>query len=964
MDQNQLIDDNDTIKNDINSEIKLNSVPMNQLWSNNSINSIQSLDSNNSTSNTSPLIDNKDSLPPKKKRKKRQTGVFQCDFPNCGKSFTRAEHLSRHKLNHNPTIIYKCPWENCNKSFVRSDLKDRHLKRHELRKLKEEAKLNNLLTNPKDKGRKKLKNNNFQKINNKFKINNDENVDKMDLNSIILKNPQINNQPSMLKKEFDPIISSPSSNSSSLQTSTNNTISNNHQSNQPSSSSSYLLQNPIKYTTPTNVASPSNLINWLFDENQDQSSSPMLINNNTNNTTNNNNSMITPSNNETPSNLLNMHILTANNFFNHDDIDPFNELSSNIINELLTIPPNYFPNPIQQTSITPEIVSNLLTLIPSIANHEYLSDLSYFLELYWKCFHVQYPILHKPSFNTFTCPSILLLSMIMTGASYATSVPNYPKKYDSLHPRVFADLIAIPLRFIIFQNDDFNPPSPIYIIQSLLLLECYERLSSNRKLHERAYVHHGTTIQLLRRSPGLGGNPLDNKVDYDNNKNLDNINKNNISNSNSNSNTSNNIWEKWIDYEMLKRTALFAFYIDSVHSIVFGYHLILSTHQIQLDLPCDEELWESYLNSNEIPSKSDSIKFLSGLKMILNNEIVKTSRFGKKILLSGLLTIMFQLQQDELQGSILEINKKESNWREKLSLGFDFYNCEILSNCCNSSSALFPHDSSTDDIIDQSLPLTLQSNDYRCKYPVYHMAQITLRIQHYDYYIYSGAPWRMNVKAESTDYELVEKKIIKWSNSNEGAISVIYAYLFMFEMFLLPQDVGNSDDFTDDIDAKYQQYNGNNEAIYNRLNVLALVSILLWSYVYSKFGHEALEYNDDELHVDEYQYINGLNIKENGIKYLKRVRHQLSELIDEKIHLKEAQNFEKFHLKIKKLAKNLHHVKDLQNITGLLKLISINVFKNCYWEVGKEFSRLILNCCKRSLGSKKIRCDDMYKCNY
>ncbi|CAI4813134.1 BCN_G0055320.mRNA.1.CDS.1 [Saccharomyces cerevisiae] len=61
---------------------------------------------------------------------------FRCPHPECNKTFSRQEHLSRHKLNHWPKEIYVCsyvlPTTNapCNKTFVRKDLLIRHEKRH------------------------------------------------------------------------------------------------------------------------------------------------------------------------------------------------------------------------------------------------------------------------------------------------------------------------------------------------------------------------------------------------------------------------------------------------------------------------------------------------------------------------------------------------------------------------------------------------------------------------------------------------------------------------------------------------------------------------------------------------------------------------------------------------------------------------------------------------------------------
>jgi len=51
---------------------------------------------------------------------------YVCTYENCGKSFTRSDHLRRHTLNHGAGRA--CP--RCSVHFNRPDLLDRHLARH------------------------------------------------------------------------------------------------------------------------------------------------------------------------------------------------------------------------------------------------------------------------------------------------------------------------------------------------------------------------------------------------------------------------------------------------------------------------------------------------------------------------------------------------------------------------------------------------------------------------------------------------------------------------------------------------------------------------------------------------------------------------------------------------------------------------------------------------------------------
>ncbi|KAF7858650.1 hypothetical protein EAF04_009249 [Stromatinia cepivora] len=61
-------------------------------------------------------------------RAKKGMPVHTCD--DCRKTFTRAEHLRRHKLSHGKPA-HPCTFEDCERTFHRPDLLARHLNRHE-----------------------------------------------------------------------------------------------------------------------------------------------------------------------------------------------------------------------------------------------------------------------------------------------------------------------------------------------------------------------------------------------------------------------------------------------------------------------------------------------------------------------------------------------------------------------------------------------------------------------------------------------------------------------------------------------------------------------------------------------------------------------------------------------------------------------------------------------------------------
>ncbi|CAH2356085.1 zinc finger protein [[Candida] railenensis] len=798
------------------------------------------------------------------KRRNRNKGQYTCSIVNCGKVLNRLDHLRRHEKSHDPKKKLYCNWPGCEQSFTRSDARSKHLKRH--------ADLSTEVHY-------------LENFHNGAGITDKNRQDQSALNASVLleleKSPS-DDVISNINKDVNENISIVDS-SSKFGTNSNGHLG---------------LESDNERQGISTYLSPSNLIELFFlDESLNQNMNHV-------------------------GGVVGIHPTFSSELQN--GYSPLSELEKLFANS-----PN-FPKLVESKHVDNSILDPLKQLIPAISSHPDfgVSQVETFLEVYWNVYHPQYPILHRPSFSTTDCNPLLLLCMVIHGASLTYCLPHLKEEF--VNPHQLADQIAEPLRWLIFANPSCKPPANVWIIQCLLLLECYEITSSSRELHERAYIYHGTKIQLLRRSPILGGDPKNEEKE-------DQINQTNESNSYA---SKDNMWKRWIGNESMKRATFMAFYLDIIHATIYGHSVILYAHQIHLSLPCEDELWEfnksGLTASNGLLPQLQTPKFHLALRKILKKQKVETSSFGKKILLGGLLSIMFQMSQKDLRLSNNEWEALQETWKDTISLGIDYWRKEICNDdCCITTNSLYnksvkiaggDFDEESDEL--KLIPTMLRSNDRRCKFSIYHISQIYLRITHYDYIIYAGAPSRMNVPVREEEYLAVTKRVLEWSKNLNGRISVIHAYLFLFEMLLEK----GSDDLL-------YAYDPNLDPFLHRKNIIISAVLVIFAYNYSLYGPESTE-EDPMIY------------REDGYSYLKRIRRAFKK-VKGKVN-------EPYNSLIKTYEKELQNIKNTNHIAGLLSLF-YESYRRSNWEIGREYSKLLKNCIERCVGKKNITCNDMYE---
>ncbi|AOA63714.1 GQ67_03557T0 [Komagataella phaffii] len=792
----------------------------------------------NTMSSTHVFNPNEDVNTAKQKKRKRATGHFECTYPNCSKTFTRSDHLSRHRLNHNPTRRYVCSWEGCDKSFARSDVRDKHFQRHQQR---------NVLPSPttpvseKDGSSRTMVKDGSNKDIFRWLLNTDYAVQDFLPGKVI--------EPLDSFFYFD-VDRSPDSDIQDLLIGSKGTD---------------IVRQPVVMEQPdaAGKSQEKGLHSSYVPESGQKVSSD------------------------------------GKNNFNNSNGDP-------------TL--------IDQTYFDDVLRDKLIQLVPGLQYHADFEPvvIRYCLNVFWTVFHPQYPFIHRPTFKSAEAHPLLLLSIIMVGLGFVNKNPDH--RIDSISitdSYSLGNIIAHPLRWLICSSHEFTTPPELWIIQSLILLEIYEINFSNRKLHERAYLHHGLKTQLLRRSPLLGGDPLKNKQDDDE------------------SNTTNA--QKWLKRESMKRAAFMCFHLDTTHGAIFGHEMILNSHQIKFSLPCNENLWNQTLSGSE--KIKPAMNFLDVLKLLLKQQdppstLVETFDFSSNHLnenlkLSGLISVLFQLEEKDMELKLLEWESMKASWRDTLTLALDWWKDHLLSQKLSTFSNLSGNYCTGTSLL--------------CEFPVYFILQTFMKMKQYDFIIFTGAPTRMNVRVGMSDYTIVEKRIRSWSKSSAGSFSVVFLYLFLIDLLLVSDAEKQDLEFT---------YDPNTDPILYRPNLVALSLMILWSYNFIQEGPEStvmanLKEGMDDLPMND----KDIPYQECGRDYLKRIRNEL--MVDEN-QLKLSSDLNTIKLYSKIITGMTHK----NRMVGLLKFFKKG-FLNCTSTICREYGRLLENCISRSLGRRRILCNNM-----
>ena len=390
------------------------------------------------------------------------------------------------------------------------------------------------------------------------------------------------------------------------------------------------------------------------------------------------------------------------------------------------------------------------------------------LQEFWDRVSPRLPIVHQPTFDCNRCSIFLVMVMVALGA---VSLRTRDMTGNLGDYGGFADVIVWGARGEILGSEEATPPVSLWVSQSLLLLEFYEKMYSSRRLHERAHIYHGVALNLLRR-----GNPLIGRAGSESPPEMP-------------SSDAYAWWCRWANTESMHRVVFAAFMMDIIHAAMFGHAADMAPHEIRLPLPCDDNLWTAsnpdtvrQLDHNLRMYGIKQVFFLDGLKRAFHGKEVKTHTFGRMILMSGLLSVGWHLTRREayLKGLDLSAPSAETQetWRKTLLNAFDEWK---QSFDAAQGTAVSPS------LATASLQIPGANGPVRSASVLYHLAHLSLNVDIIDCQVYAGARRLLGRKVSTRDYANVVARMKSWATLPSTRHAILHAFKLLHRVLVDPR---------------------------------------------------------------------------------------------------------------------------------------------------------------------------------
>ncbi|KAK1704730.1 fungal-specific transcription factor domain-containing protein [Colletotrichum lupini] len=391
----------------------------------------------------------------------------------------------------------------------------------------------------------------------------------------------------------------------------------------------------------------------------------------------------------------------------------------------------------------------------TIWEHPLLSadSLKSYLELFFTRFNTAYPLIHLETFDCRNTEPLLLLSILLLGATYSS------KDCHQL-----AVCIHDVIRPSIFAHAGFSPRPELWTLQTILLVECFGKSRAGQKQHDMSHLFHGLLINLIRRSdcqtvrppgpPPVSGEDNAGILDQ--------------------------AWRKWADAEQKKRLALLCFMWDTQHAVLFCQSLCMSAFELRLELPCSQSIWEardaaSWASAWRSSLSDQRLFYLPTLKSYLTPSAPRPAGltgFSRILVLHGLMSISWDMgRRDQTALGVVSGDSFGMGWRKLLSTAYDAWKNDFDAFCGSFASQLQRGSASQAQGVqrqegDEDMTRKVEFESFAAAYKaLYHSAQALLNMDFLDVQIYAGARHILGRPVQQRDYHRSAQVVKKWAAS-------------------------------------------------------------------------------------------------------------------------------------------------------------------------------------------------------
>ncbi|EED15608.1 conserved hypothetical protein [Talaromyces stipitatus ATCC 10500] len=359
-----------------------------------------------------------------------------------------------------------------------------------------------------------------------------------------------------------------------------------------------------------------------------------------------------------------------------------------------------------------------------------LGALQEYCDLFFSRFNVTYPLVHQPTFNPDIVDPVFLGAILFMGATYSTREAH--QLAVGVHDKLRNQLLC---------HQDFSPQPALWVLQTMLLIDCFGKMRAGPKQRESAQLFHCVLIKLIRRSNCCNIQDLPHLPRSDGLE---------------------QAWRQAMDAEQRKRLAMHCFMWDTQHAVLFSQSLCMSAFEIRSCLPCSAAAWEasSAQKWEDLAVGEINRPFLTVLKGYITPGSVSRPRelnaFSRTFVLHGLMSVSADLKRRDQITLRSETPERAGAWIPRMSRSYDLWKVDFDADC-----------------LAMKLAQTADPRRFTAlkmeAHALYHAACLALYVEVLDLQIVAGAMQILGRAVTPADQSRSQRNILRWLHEDFGS---------------------------------------------------------------------------------------------------------------------------------------------------------------------------------------------------